>query len=71
MLGIGLVGGSVVEGVMDSRLRDRLVRKPKMMGITEIPNFDVLGIAMKKTQGQGSKGASMGILETRKGRQNG
>lgn len=48
LLGIGFIGGSVLEIVTDVRLKTRLVATLKIMGIDEIRGFDVLSGGIKK-----------------------
>lgn len=48
LLGIGFVGGSVLEIVTDNRLKARLIATLKIMGIEELAKFDVLGGGIRR-----------------------
>lgn len=49
LLGIGFVGGSVLEVVTDRRMKPRLIATLHLMGILELPNFDIFTNATKKS----------------------
>lgn len=52
LLGLCFVGGSVLEIITNQRQKDRLTATLRMMGISEIPNFDITSLT-KKPQAEG------------------
>lgn len=54
LLGIGFVEGSVMEIITDTNLKERLIATLKLMGIAEIPGFDILDDTTRSEQKSGT-----------------
>lgn len=65
LLGLHFIGSSVLEIVTDERLKDRTISTLKIIGITQIPNFDNLATAPNRAgPGESSRNQRKGQLKS-------